>query len=536
MNRLEPRAGAESSGGTFLNDVPLAALERILLGTILVIAVVGYIGLAWSLRDGRYAPAWSDEYHYLANARSFVETGRVYGTYLYAENVSRIGGFDFHGFSYHLLDAAVARIFGAREIDFIILNWIFLLLTVTVISRQRIPRNERLAIVVVILMYFVVPIYSFMGMQESMQVLFAVVTGFLLLRIYRVEEPARRRSWIFAYLAALVFASIFRPQWMLFTIGLVPLGRTRRGVAGYLALTGAAGLAAFVYSYLFIAPFEYGWFARVMVALHAGQALEAAGLVLWQFTVNLHDYFLSVMPVFWDVPGQATYPATVASQIATSYFISKYLVVILAAACYWRWLAARNRLALAVSLIVLLNTAMLFLTHDGSVWREHRTLALTFFFAVIALADLRPFRFIVPLLLLVLFPSVLNYTSLVIISRRQRVAQEYAQNPEVVSQFRAIADEIKDHRLTTVLFSREFYESDDFPGKQAGVPLLALPFRNAEGYPIRYTVNTMGEDFALFKPGFVDYVLAPEEPTPEDTAAGRSYRLTLERLEPDDDR
>ncbi len=488
--------------------------------SILVIAVLGYLWLFWQVRDGRYLPAWSDEFGYYNNTRSYVENGSLKGAILVEENVSPIGQFDTHGFAYTLLHGLIARVFGFHRLNMILFNLACLLLALALIPRFDIGTTQKVALASSILLYMMVPIWLFTYMQETMQIGVGVLAGFMLWKLYGAGEAGRQRRYAVAYLAVLAVASLFRPSWSFAAVGLIPLATNRRQVVFYSGVSVAAVLVSFVYLRLFCAPYSYGLIGKGLAELQAGRPLGFLGLVFSNLATNVRYFFFTVL--LW--PMGTSESGWVTSRIAVSYVLSKYLLVALCGFSLWRGLARRDKLALAAGAVTGLNLLVLLLLYDARDWVGPRAVAAMFPLLLIALLPCRRLSAVIPLFLLVLFPQAMSFTENVVVFSHRAVAARYDSSPEAVQAFQDIGRQIQEPRLTTVLVSELFYAMDD-------IPLVALPMRSRAGYPIRYTFNALGgDDLALRKPGFVDYVLVP------DTLAGPALdpdhaTLLLERVD-----
>ena len=170
--------------------------ETLVLIAVIVAASLCYLWLALSMADGTYLPVSSDEVGYYSRARAFYENGSLTGPFMLEENVSRVGQFSSHGFSYNLFHGLIAKLVGFHPLNAIITNMVFLLLALGLIALQRLPLAQRLFLLAATLLYFTAPLYLFTYMQEAMHLLFGVCAGALLLAAYRAEEASRRRLYV----------------------------------------------------------------------------------------------------------------------------------------------------------------------------------------------------------------------------------------------------------------------------------------------------------------------------------------------------
>ncbi len=494
--------------------------QVILLVVVLLIAVVAYARFLLAISDGQYMPAWSDEIGYYVNAKSYAETGSLHGAFLLEENVSRIGEHGAHGFAYSLFHGLIAKVFGVHGLTMILTNIAFLVLGLVLVFVQKFTLTRKFVIVSSILLYFMVPIWLFAYMQETIHMFLGVLVGVLLYRIYRCEDGRCRKAHIAVYLICVAVAMLFRPSWSIATAGLIPLAESRGRRIVYIIGSLVGVFLSFVYASLFLAAYPYGFMVKAAAVLQEGQVFRFIWLLLRNFGANIAKFFFDAP--FWPAPGVSE-AAVDGSRITISYFLSKYLLVGLSAFCLWVGFRKKDRFALAAGLVASVTILMVLVFYDAFDWREHRSLAAMFMLLLIPAAAYRGIGRVVPLLLLLLFPQVVNFTSNCIISVHRRVAVEYDRNPEVVRAFDNLRWQITESRLTTVLYSRDFWQ-------MAGINHLAMPLTNAGGYPIRYTVNLRGgPDLAMKKPGFVDYILVPE--TVQDPDGEARFNLRLIKVE-----
>ncbi|MBN2537059.1 hypothetical protein JXB37_02140 [candidate division WOR-3 bacterium] len=476
--------------------------EALVLVGVILAAVLCYAWLATMVSDGQYLPVSSDEVGYYSRARAFCEHGTLTSPFVLEESVSRVGQFSSHGISYNLLHGLVARAVGFHPLNAIVTNLIFLLLALALIAVQRLPLSRRLFLVAVVLLYFTLPVYLFTWMQETMQVFFAVVAGVLLLAVYRETDPRRRRRNVVLFVVAMVVAAWFRLSWMMFLFCLVPLARSWSRALLYAAGALAGVVAGMVYTSLFHASYPYGFLASLRPVLQQGDVLRAAGLLAGNFWSNLVTYFFRAAP-FSTPPGVSA--VTVAnSQVAVAYLGTKYLLAVLVGACCWFGVRRGDRFALAAGVIGLITFLSLFLLYDAYEWRDQRSLAPVFFLAAFALAHRARFRAATTAVLLMLFAPLVSYAATGVIPARRVLARKYRASRETVTALDRLRYQITERRTTTVLLSRFFARWND-------IYLLSLPFANSSGYPIRYTINLLGEeDLEVRDEEFVDYLLVPD--------------------------
>ena len=474
--------------------MPRPSAERLLIPFLLLNLVVLLAVYAWFLvpilRDGGYMPAWTDEYGYVLDARSFAENGTLHAARLKEERVARVLGAGTHGASYILLQGSIARAFGDPVDLSLWPNLVVLALALLLILVYPLPLAQRLAIVVLLLLHFAVFLYAFTWMVETWQVLFAVLAALLLVTLFRAERGTQRfRLQLAMYVALLLVLATFRVSYALWALGLVPLARSRGELLRYgvlAVLVVAAGMGAMQ---LLSAPNPHWPLSRAVAALARGDAAAALALVAGNVGVNLQRYFVGE------------------TQALIFYLAMKYVtlaagVVLLLGA--WR---RGDRLALAACLVLGAHMALLLLLYDAHTWREHRHLAPVFYLLVIAIVvgGYRTTAVVLYVALLAMFPEVVGYATRRVIPERQWVAAQWVGAGAARASLARLADLAvgPGEGPITVQHAQAYYRNlSIFP--------LALPVKNRDGRPLRYTGNLGATpDTRRFGRIAVDYLLLP---------------------------
>lgn len=489
---------ARASGLCPLVSRPRA--ERLLVPFLLlnlaVLALVYASLLVPILHDGRYMPAWTDEYGYVLDARSFAANGTVHAARVKEESVARFGEAGTHGPGYIVLQGTIARLAGDPVETSLWPNLVALLVAFALVLVFPVPLAQRLAIVVLLLLHFAVLLYALTWMVETYQVLFAVAATLLLVSLYRTDrarDPGRFRRRLAAFVLVLLVLSLFRVTYALWALGLVPLARDRRELARLVLLAAAVVGVAVVATGLVSAPNPHWPLSRATRALAEGRLAEPLALLARNLGTNLRRYLAAgAEPAF--------------------YVVMKVVVVLLGGAALVQALRRGNRLLLAACLVLGAHLVLLLLLYDAHSWREHRHLAPAFYALVIALVVsgerlLCAALYVVELALL---PGVYGYATERIVAERRWVAEQWAAHEEDLESLARIAHVVAgaDVGPVTILHAKELYRNLSL------VP-LALPVRSADGRPIRYTGNLGATpDWRRFGRIPIHYVLAPAAERP----------------------
>jgi hypothetical protein len=159
---------------------PLA--ERWLVPFLLLNIAAVVLTYVWLLvpvlRDGGYQPAWTDEYGYVLDARSFAQNGTLHAARVKEEGVSRLFEASTHCPAYILLQGGLA-LFADPVALSVWPNLVVLGISFLLILLYPVPLAQRLWIVLLLLLHFAVFLYAFTWMVETYQLLFAVGASLL---------------------------------------------------------------------------------------------------------------------------------------------------------------------------------------------------------------------------------------------------------------------------------------------------------------------------------------------------------------------
>ncbi|MBY0278633.1 hypothetical protein K2Z84_25145 [Candidatus Binatia bacterium] len=449
------------------------------------------------LRDGAYMPAWTDEYGYVLDARSFAANGTLHAARVKEERVSRAFEASTHGPAYILLQGGIARAFGDPVAISLWPNVVALAFAmVLVLAAFPLERSQRLWIAVLLLLHFAVLLYALTWMVETYQVLFAIVASLLLTTLYRSERASRRfRATLVGYGLLLLVLSTFRVSYALWALGLIPLARDRRELLRFGALSLLLLVAGIGIMQQLSASNPNWPLSRAAAALSRGDAAGAMALVLHNVTENAQRYLIGE------------------TQGLRFYVAMKYAVLAIGLVLLVGGVRRDDRLALATCMILAAHLALLLLLYDAVSWREHRHLAPVFYLAIVALVAgrQRSATYALYVLMLLLLPEVVGYAHARILPERQWMARQWGAAGPARAALAELAqlDGREGGGPITVLHAQGFYRNLSlFP--------LAVPVTNHAGRPIRYTGN-LGRtpDTMRFGRLPIDYVLLPPGAAPE---------------------
>lgn len=467
-----------------------------------VLAIYGGLTI-FALHGDGIAPAWSDEFVYHQSARSFAQNGVMQESILLSESTARWWGLGSHGFAYTLVDGWAYRLFGDSLHTKLVLNALFLLTAATLLlaTSKRKPSESRWASLLILLTTFVVPTYAFTYMQEVGHLTVAVVLWIVLRWIARSPE---RTLPVGVFFIAVMVASLARPSWVLALFALLAFAQSKKEIAVY-SIVAVVGLFVIAGTMpLFYAPYPFGFLPNALKAV----AVEGWGGFAWRVAenvaLNLRRYF------------------GISGSPSVAYFAAKYLFAIATAWVLIRGFRTNHRLAIVVGLMAAFQWLALCFFYDAFNWREQRMLAplgLIVCLAIVHGWPGRPTTVLLAASLLIWIGGVFR-NAIPMIDEHRMAAIELANNPSEALDVARIADAIECDSPTTVLLPFGSFSRPAF--------ILGLPVRSRLGFPIRYTMNLDGDEFARFGKIAVGYaVVPPTSPKPTGKKEWQNASFTL---------
>lgn len=251
----------------------------------------------------RFIPRTSDEIAYWHSTLTWIEAGFDGGYYVYNEVPASTGAF-YHfgawGPAYMVLYGSLGAVLGWSYLTPLVINALLVSLALGLALWLAQPDVRQLGLLTLVLLTFwPMQLYLLAVMQESVHYALAIVlaAGFHVLSDRRDERSVP----LLAALIGLIVAGIlFRFTWAVVLLPVLLVasrGRNTRAALTALAVTGAAGLAGFVYSNAFSAPYPFG----LRAVLAAGDASilarlrQLAGLVYYNLTWFFRGEFVAIV-------------------------------------------------------------------------------------------------------------------------------------------------------------------------------------------------------------------------------------------------
>jgi hypothetical protein len=491
--------------------------RRIVQAEILLLCLVlaAFAWFAVMVYRSPYLPsaAANDGFGYFIQAKSFYLNHTLRGALLHFNFVSPVGEFYSHGFAYALIDGAVALIVGWHDKLIIAINIALIATAALFIVTRRDPWAWKLALVLLFLSYFLAPTMTFAYMQEAVHLLLGVLLGFLLMRIIDSEDEERAWALILCYMTAVAAAALMRATWVFWAFGLLALVKSRRDLAGFGFIVLAYLVLGYLFKNLFYAPFPFFTpYGTAAAALADHRLFDAARAAFEYMAQNFGKLFVNTYYVF----GKTWIPN-----------IWMMLMIGITGYLGYRFIAFRDRHALAAALIGAVYVAALLVTYDALT--GPRIVGPVFVLQLVYLVKTRHLRLVAGILAcqLLAFPGVIAITGHIV--DFQAKAGAYAtQNREQLRAANDLALAIKLGRPATIYLDKAFHFSE-FP------LTIHLPLRSADGQPLRYSQDllaTLPMSQRVFDRRFIDFVLSKVAVSRADLKlAYQAQALYLYRLE-----
>jgi hypothetical protein len=434
---------------------------------LLLLIGLNYLQLLSSVTSV-YHPVWSDELFYYLNTYSFFQSNSLQAALTFKGSGSILFGADAHGFAYPLLNGLFSKAVGWYNLNFILLNFIFIAIVILIICFiKSITVNQKLNTIAFVLLFPFLPLYAFTYMQEVIHILIAVSLSVL---FYNISKKGLTNDRFIFIVLIVLLAGIFRSLWLFWLIGLIPFAKSKQQLYFFVFLFIFVGISSLVYNKYLMEPVP-NYFLSIIELLNRGELLAMIKSLLIHFIQNIKLYFLAL-----DSSGV--------------YFFMKYIAF--GSVVYFGYLAYRKKEKIYMSLFLIgsINFLLLFLFYDAFGWREIRTMSPLFYFfilfIVISTKDKAKYLQLTVLIILFIFTKDIS---------KKWILERNAQNKLVNKEREAyllMAKKIPDNKTVLVNY---------FPHHNE-LSLLELPFINANGNAIRYVVPYYGKEEIVY-----DYIL-----------------------------
>jgi hypothetical protein len=432
-----------------------------------------------------------DETIYYSGAKVFAEANSVKARGVISENVSTFFEADWYGIFYPIFFGGIMKITGTSYKAFITINiLLYLLIAVIILKSKQLDRNERLSLLAITVASPVLLKYAFYFMPMVLNVLFALVLIFYLLKVNAASATMNRKDLnaaIFKYVLLVLLFSLFRVTYVFWVIGIVPFSTSRKNGISLTVVCFVTVLLIVLYMKFFNAP---AYAPNVAVISYLFQ----------------HDFYLFFKSVIHSIISNIEAGPLNFKTVSKPYILPYYFTLLAPFYLVYRYaVKQKNKLLLALSAICLLsNLVSLFFYYlaYGLYMRFSIQLFTTLCFVVImdkTISNILKQSFI----LLLLLSSALAIPEQLIEFDQRELSGVTLQN-EFYSAIADLKNNIANQPVTTILVDRTLFVSH--PSKEFE---LAVPYIAANGGTIRYTYNIREKDpLTLHQKLKINYVLS----------------------------
>jgi|GEM_PF-1101364 len=457
-----------------------------------IACILFYIGLiVFAIGDGRYGFIHDDEFNYVAAAKLFSETYAVRAPLCMMEEVSKILGANWYGFSYNIFYGVFYIIFGEHSILFILINALFLILCLALILKSFATSYNKIFAMLMLLLSYPVMVYTFMFFPEILHIFLALIQFMLLYKIYQIYlSKGNYGQPVFMFVVLSLVFSLFRVTSVFWIAGIIPFYKNPKQFINRIVVFIASVVLVMVYMHYFIAPafvypmssieslkrFQLDTFFKMWIK-YAGYNFNT----LVSFTIKEPQVFILMFLFLYAV-------------LKSFYKKEKlFLSAVLICLCYF------------FALISFYNVVPFYFSKQTAVLYPLLIGALTFSSSL----SVRKFAI---LCMLVAFPFNFKSATLEIIKRKNSGVELETKYANQVSELKKISQLVDQDKRNLIEFIHYEYK---FPRY---IFYEALPLSNKNKYPITYTASLYNESlypdmdyndrFVRYKRLKVNYVLS----------------------------
>lgn len=432
----------------------------------------------YSVFDGRFFIINEDETIYYNSAKIFYEANSVKSFSCINEDVSPILQTAWYGPFYHLFYGSIAKVFGYNHLNFVITNFILVLLSFLLIFKSKLSINTKLISCISILAADSILKNVFSYFPETLHIFFAIVLILILVRLYYQEEN-KRNLW--TYVLFVLLFSLFRVSTIFWLIGIIPFAKTRKQGAIYLGVLFLGILLTTVYMKFFTAPAYAVGIKNIdyLFNLEIGNFINAMFSHLW---INLSYLF---------------------TQPSITIFIILFLIILTSV----RAIKNHNKLQAAAALIcVLIFIILVSLYTTDLFYFEKQTAVLIPLLVISNLIENKN-----KLIILILFLGVMPYSianSITGIDLHKQAHDVFIQREDMVAHFNKVSELVDQTKSNYIIWN---YSEHDYPRRTTEA---IIPVSNNNGFPILWTTNICDPiapeniKFASYGKLHIDYVLS----------------------------
>ena len=462
----------------------LAHQIRIRLAVLALLAIAAFLSLSWefleTIKDDAYFVAHEDEVIYYGSAQLFAETQSLQAESCIAEDVSKIGKFNWYGPGYNMVYGTLKMVFGNANSLFIRFHFVLACFMLAIVFFLQLPMEDRLLLAGILLIseQFTVYIYSYF--PELLHLFFSTVLVYVLWQVYQQQSTSR---WIALFIVLVLVFSLCRITTIFFLAALLPLGSDWRQ-RGPVVLIFVLGIVASVlYLRFCIAP------------PYAGEMHKLEKL----YTFNIWNFLLESIK------------ATLANawRIVTTYSVPVFVLLGLSILAIFNFWKTKDRFQLAAVLVALclVGTLMAFYSVSPFYFVKQTAMLLPLLLVAAMRGPLPATKW--GLLLVLIYSWVpVNKHRTKVIEEHQQAFSNFQNNASLREAFQQIRTSVEVNKDLVVLWCYSEYDYG------SAVQAL-LPYSTASGNTMMYTTNIVFDQavdpkvkFKLHHKLRVDYILS----------------------------
>lgn len=461
-------------------------IETSLKVVIISLSLLFVVMIAIEYSEYIFTPAGSDEQFYYLNSKSVAENGTLRAAMTFNGYGSAVFGADAHGFAYPLVYGIAGIFFGYSESTIVIFNIALLLLSAVLIASMKFvqPLNKLVMFSIILvhpILFYLITSYH----VEAFYLLFSIVIFYYLYILYNNKAS---KTYIVLFFLMLIFFSVFRVSWIIFSFAIIPLAANKNERILY---TGVAALTTLVVYFGFSVFSEN--FDQILglsgLIKNVFEGDISAALVRLAYRANSTFYTLTAINVaalFTDyIAGE---PFGFQNLIAVLY---RWFIILSVVYLLWRFKKHRDNFALALGLPLALLFMANFIVGIPEHMIRYMLPAVIFISLFVIIQNNKPAIVLIIVIHLAIFPLTFITQDNWYDRKKERViALEQMEN----ITFESISENvIGKHRLVLIDYSTE----------RIVFPTHNLPVRNNEGKQIRYAQIYYRGNFNYEELGFV---------------------------------
>lgn len=231
------------------------SLRRLSLTLIFITGIIYLMILGIVLFSPAYTFFHVDELTYFLSGKMFRESSSIQAPFCFMEDVSPVFKTHWYGIFYHLFYGSILKITGFHAKIFIVINVVFILLSVLTLFRMNIPSDKKYFIAAMFLMSYPALVYSVMFFPEILHLFMAFPLIAILYRIWDLNRSGKGISmFVMLFICMAALFTLFRITYVFWLAALIPFSVNRWQFIGFTLLLTGGVVLTMLYMKYFTAP------------------------------------------------------------------------------------------------------------------------------------------------------------------------------------------------------------------------------------------------------------------------------------------